>query len=277
MAIHEKQNNTDYWIYNKNPKLPVIVMIHGFRGTHHGLDLIAKKLDKFQVIVPDLPGFGISKPLIDEHSVENYVKWLKQFIDGLKLSESPILLGHSFGSIIASYYAKKFPSSIKKLVLVNPIGAPALQGPKAIMTKLAMFYYQLGCILPEKAATFWLSAKPIVMIMSVTMAKTKDKPTRKFIHAQHLAHFSEFTNRQVVSEAFEASVKNNVREVASDIAIQTLLIAGDQDDITPLNKQLELVKIFPNARIETINGVGHLTHYETPDEIAEYIIKFTAK
>lgn len=277
MSTHEKQNNTDYWIYNKNPKLPVIVMIHGFRGTHHGLDLIAKKLDKFQVIVPDLPGFGISQPLKGEHSVENYVKWLKKFIDELKLPEPPILLGHSFGSIIASYYAKKFPSTIKKLILVNPIGAPALQGPKAIMTKLALFYYQLGCVLPEKAATIWLSAKPIVMIMSVTMAKTKDKPTRKYIHAQHLAHFSEFTNRQVVSEAFEASVKNNVREVASDIAIQTLLIAGDQDDITPLSKQLELAEIFPDAKIETINDVGHLTHYETPAEVAEYIIKFTTK
>lgn len=275
MAIHKKQNNTDYWIYNENSKLPTVIMIHGYRGTHHGLDLIAKKLDKFQVIVPDLPGFGISKPLTGKHSVENYVKWLKSFIDELKLPEPPILLGHSFGSIITSYYAEKYPSTITKLILVNPIGAPALEGPKAIMTKLALFYYQLGCALPEKVATLWLSARPIVMIMSITMAKTKDKSTRKFIHSEHLAHFSEFTNRQVASEAFEASVKNNVRVVASKIPIKTLLIAGDKDDITPLKKQLELAEIFPSAEIKTIGNVGHLTHYETPDVVADFIVEFT--
>lgn len=250
-------------------------MIHGFRGTHHGLDLIAKKLENYRVIVPDLPGFGQSKPLDDTHSVDNYVKWLKKFIDGLELGEQPVLLGHSFGSIIASRYAKLFPATIKKLILVNPIGAPALEGPKAIMTKLALFYYKLGCILPEKVATYWISAKPIVMIMSITMAKTRDKSTRKYIHAEHLAHFSEFASRQVVNEAFQASVTSNVREVAAEIPISTLLIVGDKDDITPLSKQLELAKLFPDARIQAVKNVGHLTHYETPGQVADFVKDFT--
>ena len=107
------------------------------------------------------------------------------------------------------------------------------------------------------------------------MAKTKDKNLRKFIHSEHLAHFSEFTNRQSVSEAFKASVENNVREVATEIATSTLLIVGDKDDITSLDKQLELVELFSNAKIEVISGVGHLTHYETPAEVAEFIIDFT--
>lgn len=275
MSLRHKLHETVYYTYNNSPKLPVIIMIHGFRGTHHGMDLIAKRLNGYMVIVPDLPGFGETKPLTNEHSIENYVKWLNKFIIGLNLSQPPILLGHSFGSIITSHYATEFAGTISKLILVNPIGSPALKGPKAILSRLAMFYYWLGKKLPEPLAMKLLSAKPIVMIMSNTMAKTSDKELRNFIHNQHLTHFSSFTNSQVVAEAFNASVKNTVRDVAHKIKLPTLLIAGDIDDITPINKQHELSRIFPNAQIEVIKGVGHLTHYETPDIVADAIVKFT--
>jgi len=268
-----EQNGIVYYVYNDNPKLPVIVMIHGFRGTHHGLDLIAKNLPEYRVIVPDLPGFGESEPLTIEHSIANYVQWLDEFIAKLKLPKAPILLGHSFGSIITSHYAVDYPSAITKLILVNPIGAPALKGSKAIMTQLALVYYWLGRKLPEKIANKILSARPIVMVMSITMAKTRDKKTRKFIHNQHLMHFSSFKNRKVVTEAFKASVANDVRSVAAKISVPTLLIVGDRDDITPLIKQLELSKLFQNTTIDIIKGVGHLTHYETPDSVSNAIKK----
>ncbi|HRQ98236.1 MAG TPA: alpha/beta hydrolase [Candidatus Saccharibacteria bacterium] len=254
--------------------LPVIIMIHGFRGTHHGLDLIAKQLPDFHIIIPDLPGFGGTEPFDDAHTLDNYVSWLDLFIQHLQLSNPPILLGHSFGSIVAASFAAKHKNVISKLILVNPIGAPALQGPKAIMTRLALFYYWIGRKLPKQVSTVWLSAKPIVMIMSITMAKTKNKDLRKFIHNQHLTHFSTFANPTVVAEAFRTSVQNTVRDTAANIKTPTLLIAGDIDDITPLNKQQELLQLFPNAKLSIIKNVGHLTHYETPDQIADEIKKF---
>ncbi len=274
MASQHEQNGTIYYTYNDNPKLPVIVMIHGFRGTHHGLDLIAKNLSGYRVIVPDLPGFGQSEPLKNEHSVDNYINWLDDFIKNLKLSKPPILLGHSFGSIVTSHFASQYPDTISRLILVNPIGAPALKGPKAIMTQLALVYYWLGRNLPEKIAMRVLSSKPIVMAMSISMAKTRDKKIRKFIHNQHLSHFSTFANSKVVAEAFKASVTNNVRDVADKISVPTLLIAGSHDDITPLLKQKELARLFKNTDLRIINGVGHLTHYETPDQVSDFIKNF---
>lgn len=275
MNQRHEQNNTIYYVYNDNPKLPTIIMIHGFRGTHHGLDLIAKQLDQYRVIVPDLPGFGESKPLEIDHSIENYVIWLKTFITDLKLPTTPILLGHSFGSIITSDYASKYPNTIKKLILVNPIGAPATSGPKAIMTQLALAYYWLGVKLPEPIAKPLLSSKLVIMAMSITMAKTKDKDLRKYIHGQHLEHFNAFATRKAVTEAFKASITNNVRDSAEQVTTPTLLIVGDQDDITPLSMQQELKLMFPNAKIEVIKNVGHLTHYETPVQVANAIKKFT--
>jgi len=275
MISQHSLKNTQYWIYNDNKKLPVIVMIHGLRGTHHGLDLIAKSLVGYRIIVPDLPGFGESKPLNHEHTLENYVNWLDNFILGLNLSKPPILLGHSFGSIICASYASVNPKTISKLILVNPIGSPALKGPKLILSQLAIMYYWLGKSLPETLGDRLLSAKPIVLATSIKLAKTRDKKLRKFIHDQHLQYFSTYENRKTLNEAFITSTRNNVRDVASEIKTSTLLIAGDLDDITPLKNQKELAKIFPKAKIAIINGVGHLTHYETPDKVAEEIIKFT--
>ncbi len=274
MGEHLKTTDTDYWVYNDGSKLPVIVMIHGLRGTHHGLDLIATSLTEFRIIIPDLPGFGISKELAGEHSVENYVVWLEKFMSDLKLPEPPVLLGHSFGSIIVGYYAKKYPQTISKLIMVNPIGVSALEGAKAILTQIAVFYYWLSRLLSESAGMKLLSSKFSVMAMSITLAKTRDKKVRAFIHNQHLQHFSTFANRRVANEAFDASIHDCVRDVAGDINVPTLLIAGALDTVTPLKKQRELVKLFPNAELEVIEKTGHLTHYETPQKVAELIQKF---
>jgi pimeloyl-ACP methyl ester carboxylesterase len=274
MSIQKQMKNTVYYVHNDNPKLPVIIMIHGFRGTHHGLELIAKNLSEYRIIIPDLPGFGETKPLTDEHSLDNYTAWLHDFISDLKLSKPPILLGHSFGSIVAGNYASLHPKTIEKLILVNPIGAPALEGSQAIMTQFTLLGHKFSGILPEKLAKKLLSAKPAVMAMSITMAKTNDKKLRKFIHSEHLQHFSSFYSSKMVTEAFKTSINNNVRDFAAKINTPTLLIVGDKDDITPLSKQHELVKLFRDAKIKVIKNVGHLTHYETPDKVAGLIKDF---
>lgn len=62
-----------YWFYDADKqRKPLLVMLHGFRGDHHGLQLIATALrEKYHVVVPDLPGFGRSEPFPQrEHSVD---------------------------------------------------------------------------------------------------------------------------------------------------------------------------------------------------------------
>ncbi len=256
------------------PIKPTIIMIHGFRGTHHGLLLIAKHLKGFNIIIPDLPGFGRGAHL-KNYSLDAYVEWLHAFIKKQGLSAPPLLMGHSFGSIVCAAYAQKYPSTIKRLILVNPIGAPALEGPNKVMTKLAIAYYKVGTKLPEKAAHSWLSSKLIVRVMSVTMAKTHDKGLRTFIHHQHDRYFSRFHSPQSVLEGFTTSISHNVGDFAKKIPTPTLLIAGSLDDITPLSAQYGLVKKFPKAQLKVISDVGHLTHYETPERVAQLIQAFT--
>lgn len=253
---------------------PTLIMIHGFRGTHHGLLLIAKKLQGYSIVIPDLPGFGKGAKL-ENYSLESYVEWLHRFVKNHSPHTKPMLLGHSFGSIICAAYAAKYPNTIQRLVLVNPIGAPALEGPKQLMTKLAISYYKIGTKLSEKHAYAWLSWKPIVRVMSITMAKTHDKGLRTYIHHQHDTYFSQFHSAASVLDSFTTSVTHNVSEFADKIRVPTLLIAGSLDDITPLSVQYALVKKFPKAKLKVINDVGHLTHYETPEKVAEYVQAFT--
>ena len=83
----------------------------------------------------------------------------------------------------------------QRLVLVNPIGAPALEGPKGLMTKLAVLYYDRRR-LPQRLGLALLRNGAIVRVMSVTMAKTRDKAIRRFIHDQHDRYFSAFADRE---------------------------------------------------------------------------------
>ncbi|QAY74009.1 alpha/beta hydrolase [Agromyces protaetiae] len=267
-------SETAWWEYGE-PGAPVLVLAHGFRGDHHGLEPVVAHLPGFRIVSPDLPGFGASARLNGRaHDIDGYAAWLAAFIEAVGLAGEPYtLLGHSFGSIVSSA-AVASGLRPERLLLVNPIGAPALDGPRGVMTRLAVGYYRAGAALPERAGFALLRNRLVVRVMSVTMAKTHDKALRGFIHDQHDRYFSEFADRDMLLEAFRASVSHDVREFAPDIHVPTLLVAAERDDITPIAAQYTLVERFPDAKLAVIPGVGHLIHYETPVVAATHIRAF---
>ncbi|MFZ4895192.1 alpha/beta fold hydrolase [Plantibacter sp. Mn2098] len=268
---------TAFWEYGDTDAATTIIAVHGFRGDHHGLEPVVAQLDGFRVISPDLPGFGSSAAFTDRpHDITGYAAWLEEFIRTLDLSGRIVVLGHSFGSIVVSA-AVAGGLRPDDLVLVNPIAAPALEGPRGILTRLAVFYYQAGAWLPERLGFGLLKNGAIVRVMSVTMAKTKEPELRRWIHDQHARFFSAFADRSVVLEAFRASVSHDVSEYAAQIPTRTLLIAAERDDITPVAAQHVLAKKFADASLHVIPGVGHLIHYEEPVAAAGFLRDFLAE
>ena len=278
MTAHQVQlseSTVKYWEYSEKHQ-PTIVMVHGFRGDHHGLEYIARALPKFRVIIPDLPGFGASTAFSDRtHDIAGYATFLQEFISALKLPTPPVLLGHSFGSIVAAEYAAKYPQTIQKLILINAIAAPPLQGPKAVLSRLTSAYYWVGGALPDKAGRALLGNKQIILAMSMVLAKSRDKTIRAKVHRNHLAYFGSFANRRVVLEAFKASTSSFIgSKQAHQITVPTLLIAGELDDIAPVKQQKKLEASLPDARLMVVTGVGHLVHYEAPEKAAAAISEF---
>ncbi|TFD02393.1 alpha/beta hydrolase [Cryobacterium sandaracinum] len=267
-------SETRYWEYGDPTAHTTIVMVHGFRGDHHGLEPVVAQLPGFRMISPDLPGFGESGVLQGcRHDIAGYGRWLAEFVAALGLTGRRVVLGHSFGSIIvAASVAGGLHAD--DVVLVNPIAAPALAGPRGILTRLAVFYYRVAARLPERLGFALLRNRVIVRVMSVTMAKTGDPELRRWIHNQHDRYFSAFADRRVVLEAFTASVGSDVSEFAGRIPQRTLLIAAEKDDITPVAAQYRLQKLFFDATLQVIPDVGHLIHYEVPAQAADALRRF---
>ncbi|WP_066291592.1 alpha/beta fold hydrolase [Arthrobacter sp. B6] len=267
-----------YWTYEPvqvTPDTRTILVIHGFRGDHHGLLRVADQLPGMRIIMPDLPGFGSSDAFASgPHSIEHYGTFITDFMAALELGPDTVLLGHSFGSIVAAHFVAAHPGAVSPLILINPIAAPALEGPKGIMTKLAVLYYRLAARLPRRLGLALLRSPLIVRVMSEAMAKTPDKELRRFIHGQHHAYFSAFADRDSLLESFTASVSGHVAEVAPQLNLPVLLIAGEKDEIAMLPDQHRLAALLPDGTLKVIPGVGHLIHYETPAPAAGHIVSF---
>ena len=264
---------TRYWFYPADrADAKTLVFVHGYRGNHHGLEAIAGALPDFNILIPDLPGFGASAPFANEHNVEAYVGWLNQFLEHIRVDQGPnskpVLVGHSFGSIISAACAVQ-TEAISRLVLINPVSAPALEGPKAALTQLVKLMFWLSGALPLKAGLAILKSWPMVRGMSIVMTKSWNRQLRQWVHSQHDANFNDFANRRVAIEGYNASISHNVSEYAPAFKVSTTLIIGSKDDITSVKQQEAMAATIPVSHSLTIlRGVGHLTHYEKPFEVA---------
>lgn len=261
-----------------------VLLVHGFRGDHHGMNLIARDLRSRQVFVPDLPGFGETPPLAEGLTLQAYTAWLDALVHEIarRTGRSPLVVGHSFGSILVAHWAAGSDGAsdlsptrtTDVLAFINPITSPALEGPSRFMTALARFYYAVSAELPERAGLAVLGHPLIVRIMSEVMATTRDRGLRRYIHDQHARYFSTFSDRDSLAEAFDVSVSHTVREVEQSLMMPVHVIAGTADAVAPEPGTRAFVAALPRASVEWFSGVGHLVHYERPLRTAQSLEEF---
>jgi len=273
LVANTKMAATPYWHYKATEKSKgSIILVHGYRGTHEGLAAIVGALPDFDCYVPDLPGFGESPPFKVLHSIENYAQWLAEFEEKLALKGNVTMFAHSFGTIVVGAYASTH--STPRLVLVNPVSAPALSGPRTVLSQLSRIYYRLAANLPSGAGRWLLSMKPIVWLVTEFMFIGKDKALKTWVDNQHQTYFSRFATTKTAAEGFDASISHNLSEYAGDISSNVLLICAQQDDITSIQQQREAAELYKNATYVELENVGHLTHYQCPNELAEHTRDF---
>ncbi|WP_282081212.1 alpha/beta fold hydrolase [Aquimarina algiphila] len=99
-----------------------ILMLHGFPSSSHMYrDLIGQLSDKYHIIAPDYPGFGLSSipPISEfEYTFEHITDIMNQFVDKLKL-DGFYLLVQDYGGPIGFRIASQRPELIKGLIIQN--------------------------------------------------------------------------------------------------------------------------------------------------------------
>lgn len=271
--------NANYWFYpattGDTKTAKNLVLVHGYRGDHHGLESFAGGLTDFNIYAPDLPGFGTSAALKVEHSLDSYAGWFKAFLKEIKL-ENPLVVGHSFGTLVVSATEAKL-GLFEKIVLVNPVAGGRIVGISKFLLEFVKFYYWVAHIVPEVIGNRMTKTYLLVDSMSAYTTKSKDKALRKWVKEQHRTHFNSFANSQVVWEAYLASTENVVTPYVKEIHKPVLLIAAELDEITPVSAVYEFAATMDNAEVHEIKGCGHLVHYEAAEEAVGVMNKFFAK
>jgi pimeloyl-ACP methyl ester carboxylesterase len=112
------------------------------------------------------------------------------------------------------------------------------------------------------------------MVMSVVMAKTKNKDLRRWIHNQHLSNFSDFASVKVAVEGYDASISMDLSKLAHQISAPVLVVAATLDDITEIESQRRVSGLYQKITYREIVGVGHLVHYEAPEQASAFISQF---
>jgi pimeloyl-ACP methyl ester carboxylesterase len=252
-----------YWTNKFDSKRPTLVMIHGFRGDHHGMLKIATELGSaYNLFIPDLPGFGQTPALSGRsHNLDAFVDFLDGFISSLRLKNRPHLLAHSFGTTIASAFVATHSEKIDKLVLLSPIAArpiPSVARPAMSLLR----------IMPERLGRLLTGTNFVTDTMSRATTTTKDRELRCWIKAEHRRFFNSFSTHKSMIETMTASSTHHVSEFAHAVPNQTLIITGDKDRVGKFKHQITLNSSFPHAEVRVIPDVGHLTHYEVPDQVA---------
>ena len=267
-------STTKYWEYGPSDAAHTVVIAHGYRGDHHGLEPVIALLPEVRFISPDLPGFGQSTPMTEApHSIEGYARWLGGFLDELGLRGEAVLLGHSFGSMLTTH-AIGDGLATPALILINPISTDPHRGGGRVMNALTRAYYGAARKLPERLGRGLLGNWAIVQIMSVTLAKTRDAQLRRWIHEEHHRYFNGFSDPKTVAEAFDASLSTDVTRYSDSLTMPVLVIAGQEDEIAPAPGQHAFIAALPDAELVMLDGVGHLIHYEQPVRAADALRRF---
>lgn len=105
--------------YSDSGKGRVIVLIHGFLGSHEvWADLSRSLSKKFRVIAIDLPGHGETPCIGYYHSMELLAQSIKAVLDKIKVRRY-VLAGHSIGGYAVLAFAELFPENVSGLCLMN--------------------------------------------------------------------------------------------------------------------------------------------------------------
>ena len=244
-----------YWLGGSGKPL---VLLHGELGdAHQHWQASFEALSPhFQIIAPDLPGFGVSTPL-SMPSYQNYLSWLKLLFDMLNLGGPVLMMGHAFGATLCRLFAAENTGFVSRLVLIA--GGAIVDSP--------------GCLKP-------LFRLPGFSSMVFNLSRRQiysDAGLRRALYEEQLLSREFITNAQAASNGVLAAMRQIAATAPPALrtpTCPTLIVWGAHDRISSVNNGKRIAAEISNAKFHVIEQAAHLPQIEQPDDFHRIVRPF---
>jgi len=242
--------------YTRRGKGTPLVLIHGYPLDHTSWDEVVSLLEnKFDVITPDLRGFGQSTTVETPYTISDMAADLAGLLDHLKI-EKVALAGHSMGGYVALAFAKKYPQRVSGLGLVS--SQAAADSPEGKDRR-----YQTAADVAQKGVG--------IVADSMTPKLSANERVQAFVRAVILRQ----TPSAVIGALQAMAEREDLMSNLSSVKFPVVLIHGNADALIPIERAKEIKAVLPSARLIEVLDAGHMPMMEFPDETAEGL-KFLA-
>ncbi len=228
----------------------VILCLHGWADNGKTFESLAKQFaPDYQIISPDLPGFGASEAPKTAWQLDDYAGFVSSFIDKLRITPYAVIAHSNGGAIAVVGLANKHFTS-EKLILLASAG---IRNPKSIRNK-----------------SLSLLAGPAKLILKATPGSTQKKIRQKF----YSSIGSDYMIAEHMQETFRNIVATDVLDDARMLRLPTILIYGGEDTSTPIRYGKMFEEAIPESRLHVIESTGHHIHREQVYKVAGLIREF---
>ena len=227
-----------------------LIMLHGSLCRHLLWKSQRALAEQTQLVLLDLPGHGESEPLEGAITVSRLAETVAHVIDELKLQEA-VPVGHSLGGAIAIQLALSHPHMVKGLVL---IGTGAKLGVLPAILGGLQTDFQASINLSIGQLGFSPKANPNV----IEQVKSECLNCDPRIGYLDFAACNDFDMRSRIQE----------------IKVPTLVLIGNDDQLTPVKWSQYLADHIPNSTLLVIKDAGHFIMVEQPSQLNKAIAAF---
>ncbi|HEX2543261.1 MAG TPA: alpha/beta hydrolase [Ramlibacter sp.] len=235
--------------FRRGGKGPPLLYLHGANGAAAIQPFMEKLAEKFDVMVPEHPGFGQSDEPEWLDNVQDLAYFYLDVLDQLKL-EKVAVIGSSIGGWLAMEMAIREPRRFEALVLVGPAG---IRIPEA----------QPGDIFLWSAET---AARKLFV----------DPKRVEFALANPPDIDTGLKNKHTVAKlAWEPRLHNPMlAKWLHRLKMPVQLAWGEQDQVIPVAYAHAFKKLIPQAQLQLFPNCGHLPQTEQPEKFVQSAIEF---
>lgn len=251
-----------------NGHLPGLLFIHGFAQQAHSWDFAALAVqDLFHVISIDLRGHGESEWSPDGmYSFDDLYADVDAFVAAADLKQ-PVICGLSLGGTLAYTYVSRNPTGVKALVIAESVPESRKEGMasiRAFTSGPGTFATLEDLVDKVRTLTPWRSAEQVRSSLVHSVGRNEaDKWTWKYDPAIRTLH-----ERPVDSDSRWSALGR--------VNVPTLLIRGEDSDITDAATFERMKSVVPGSQIVSIPGAGHRVSGDNPARFNAALRSFVA-